>query len=71
MKHVSNVCQPGTAQCCAYLTMGNKGWECAKLTPLRFTIELRLAEGTINATGDNCDGKDLSPPKTEIISTVD
>ena len=58
-QYVKEVCQPGTAACCAYLTMGSEGWECAKITPLRFTIELRLAEGTMKATGDNCEGRDL------------
>jgi hypothetical protein len=54
--HMKQVCQPGSEACCAYLVTGSEGFECAKLTSLRFTIELRLAEGTMRATGDNCPG---------------
>ncbi|MCH7559808.1 MAG: hypothetical protein IIC67_00305 [Thaumarchaeota archaeon] len=57
--HVKNVCQPGTNSCCAYLVMGSTGWECAKMSKLRFNIDLRLAEGTMRATGDNCEGVEL------------
>ena len=55
--HVENVCKPGTKDCCAYLVMGD-GWECAKLTPVKQVIDLRLAEGTMQATGDNCEGRE-------------
>lgn len=54
--HVTTTCKPGTEECCAYLTMDIDGWSCAKLTPLKFQIDLKLAEGTIKATGDNCEG---------------
>lgn len=55
-EHLKQVCQPGTQACCAYLIMGAEGFECAKLTPIKFQIELRLAEGTMHAIGDNCPG---------------
>ena len=55
-EHVKQVCQPGSEACCAYLIVGAKGFECAKLTSLKHTIDLRLAEGTMNAIGDNCPG---------------
>jgi hypothetical protein len=55
-EHMKQVCQPGSETCCAYLVMGSESFECAKLTPLKYTIELKLAEGTMNATGDNCPG---------------
>jgi hypothetical protein len=54
--HIKDSCKLGTAECCAYLVMSPKGWRCAKDTAMRFQIELRLAEGSINATGDNCEG---------------
>lgn len=54
--HLKQVCQPGTEACCAYLVVGSEGFECAKLSSLKYTIELRLAESTMNATGDNCPG---------------
>ncbi len=54
--HLKQVCQPGTEECCAYLVMGAEGFECAKPTPMKFQIDLRLAEGTMRATGDNCPG---------------
>lgn len=55
-EYLTRVCQPGTEACCAYLIVGTEGFECAKLTSLKYTIELKLAEGTMNAIGDNCPG---------------
>ena len=54
--HVESTCKPGTEDCCAYLVMGTNGFECVKLNELKFTIDLRLAEGTMRAIGDNCEG---------------
>ncbi len=54
--HLKSTCQPGTENCCAYLTLGAGGFECAKMSSLKLSIDLRLAEGTMNAIGDNCDG---------------
>ena len=56
-EHVKQVCQPGTEKCCAYLIVGAEGFECAKLSAVfKGQIDLRLAEGTMNAIGDNCPG---------------
>ena len=55
-EHRINVCQLGTENCCAFLLMGVNGFECAKNSELKLAIDLRLAEGTMNATGDNCNG---------------
>lgn len=60
---VKELCQPGTEQCCRYLTMsggvepGKTGWSCAKLTRLSMVIDMRVDQGTFRATGDNCPGK--------------
>ncbi len=54
--YMKETCKPGTKECCAYLAVGGAGFECAKDSTLRFNIDLRLAEGTMNATGDNCAG---------------
>lgn len=56
-----NVCAIGKgAACCRYLTMSPKGWECAKHSELATMLDDRVAAGTINARGDNCEG--VKPP---------
>lgn len=56
-KYLKEVCQLGTEKCCAYLVCGAKGFECAKNDPsIKPIIEQRLAQGTMRATGDNCEG---------------
>lgn len=55
--YVEEICKLGTEECCAYLVCGANGFMCAKQGPLRFQIDLRLAEGSMNAIGDNCDGQ--------------
>jgi len=55
-EHRINVCKLGTQNCCAYILLSVNGFECAKNSRLKLAIDLRLAEGTMNATGDNCDG---------------
>lgn len=52
---VKETCKPGTKDCCRYLMMGS-GWECAKLTGLKYLLDARVAEGSIRAVGDNCPG---------------
>ncbi len=54
--HVSEVCKPGSVGCCRYLVMG-PAWECAKVTSMRLTIDLKADRGEMRATGDNCDGR--------------
>jgi hypothetical protein len=55
--HVAKVCKPGKKDCCRYLTMSGKGWECAKLTSFKSLLDDRVKAGTIRAIGDNCEGK--------------
>jgi len=39
--------------CCAFLSVGPKGWECLREDPrLEIYIEKRIAEGTITAKGE-------------------
>lgn len=55
--HIKEVCKIGQGEeCCAYFVIGAGGSECAKGTMLAYNIELRLANGTMNAKGDNCEG---------------
>lgn len=64
-----NVCKPGAgADCCAYLVVGSQGFECARLTNMKFVIDLRLADGSMNAMGDNCEG--IGESKT-LVDRVD
>lgn len=57
-QYVKAVCQPGTHQCCRYLTMSPTGWNCEKNTQLGRQLDARVAAGTMRATGDNCEGRD-------------
>lgn len=57
MTHIKSVCKIGQREkCCRYLIMGQDGFECAKETSLKTTIDLRV--NTMNAQGDNCVGYD-------------
>jgi len=57
--HLKSVCKLGEGEaCCSFLMMGGGGFECAKGTPFEKPIRDRLAEGTMNAKGDNCTGFD-------------
>lgn len=55
-KQVKDVCKIQTENCCAFLIAGPDGFECTMNTSLEMTIRTRLEEGTMNATGENCDG---------------
>lgn len=66
-KHVSGVCKIGQmAACCRYLVCGAGGFECVKHTELRELLDSRVAAGTMNARGDNCDGQDMSVLNAQI-----
>jgi len=59
-EHIKNVCKIGQGnECCRYLVMGGRGFECAKHTSLATTLDLRVETETIVARGDNCDGKTI------------
>ncbi len=56
-EHVDKFCKPGRGEkTCRYLTMTKDGWNCAKATALRQEIDARVANGTMNSKGDNCQG---------------
>lgn len=56
-EHVKTVCKIGQGHdCCRYIAMSPKGWECMKIDPaLKRSIDSRVQ--SMNAQGDNCDGK--------------
>ena len=55
---VAMTCRPGSSQCCRYLARSPAvGWVCVKWTQYREILDKRVVEGTINATGDNCEGQ--------------
>lgn len=59
--HVMEVCRPGEkAGTCRYLAMGVTGWSCEKHTSLAEVLDNRVRTGTINARGDNCEGRGKS-----------
>lgn len=65
--HVEQVCKPGQgAATCAFLGL-HKGWCCAKGSWVEGMVRDRLAKGTMNAKGDNCQG----PPTFEPHAPVD
>ena len=51
------VCKMGQgAATCRYLVCGSDGFECAKHSEFRSTIDARVAAGTFVAQGDGCEG---------------
>ena len=57
---ITNVCKIGQGHdCCRYLTMGGKGFECQKHSSLAKLLDQRVEDEDINARGDNCDGKTI------------
>lgn len=66
--YVRETCKLGKREeCCAYLAMSSDGWACVKNTELASQIELRLANGTMNAKGDNCAGIASTPVDEKYI----
>lgn len=57
-EYVTEVCQPGTVDCCRYLGASAEGFGCLKHTKLAQQLDDRVAAGTIRAVGDNCPGYD-------------
>lgn len=55
---VDTVCLQGKGeQCCRYLGMGPSGMRCLKLDPeFKALLDARVAQGKMNAKGDNCKG---------------
>lgn len=54
--YASDVCKPGTIQCCRYLVVNAGGFGCAKHTDLHQLLDGRVEARTIRAVGDNCPG---------------
>ena len=66
-EYAKEICKIGQGEeCCAFLLMGAKGFECAKGTFTQNAINLRLAEGTMNAKGDNCPGHPVTATADEL-----
>jgi hypothetical protein len=56
-EQAKNLCKMGQGDtCCAFLVAGRNGFACAKGTDMAGHIHYRLAEGTMNAKGNNCSG---------------
>jgi hypothetical protein len=57
--YVRTTCQPGQREkTCRYLLMGRGNWECGKFDAvIKATVDHRVAEGTMVARGDNCEGR--------------
>jgi hypothetical protein len=58
MTYIKDVCKIGQgASCCRYLTMGAKGFECAKLEDkFKVSIDERVETGQMVSAGNNCEG---------------
>ena len=57
-EHAKGVCRVGCGkECCRYLTMSPLGWSCEKHSSLRPLLDARVEMGTMNAQGDNCEGR--------------
>ena len=56
-EHIKKVCKPGEIDCCRYLIVSSNGFECAKGdSHFKALLDMRVANKTIRAVGDNCDG---------------
>lgn len=58
MDYIKSTCKIGQgAECCRYLTMGSKGFECALLEEsLRIIIDERVETGKMVSISKNCKG---------------
>jgi len=66
-RHVKEVCKLGQGgTTCAFIMMGGDV-QCAKGTGIEDSIRERLAQGTMNAKGDNCDGETGSVQMNEVF----
>ena len=55
--HLKQVCKIGQGnECCRYLTISSKGFECDKHTDIRELLDTRVNDGPMAAQGDNCEG---------------
>ena len=55
---VKNTCKAGQGyQCCRYLVMGRRGFECVKLTDMKEYLDSRVAMEAMVAQANNCEGK--------------
>lgn len=55
--YVNGTCKIGQGHdCCRYLLLGAAGFECGKFSEFRALLDQRVADKTIVARGDNCDG---------------
>jgi hypothetical protein len=58
MTYLKEVCKIGQGHdCCRYIVAGAVGVTCAKLTPMKDTLDERVKAETFIARGDNCEGK--------------
>lgn len=56
--YVDSTCRPGAgALTCRYLAMSAAGWSCEKHSSLASELDERVRLGTINARGNNCEGR--------------
>lgn len=57
-QNLKEVCKIGQGKdCCRYVTVGPKGFECAKNTGLlRCILNTKVERNMMVAQGDNCDG---------------
>ena len=58
--YVKDICKIGQgAACCRYLALSGGVWSCEKSVPQqKMYLDQRVADGSINARGDNCPGLD-------------
>lgn len=57
LEKVKDICKLGQGEnCCRYLGLGEKGFECLKYTEYALQLDLRVFEKTITARGNNCPG---------------
>lgn len=57
VQHVTEICKFGhRGQTCRYLGAGEGGFMCLKHSEFKDLLDQRVANNTMNAKGDNCEG---------------
>ena len=55
--YLKNTCKIGQGgECCRYILVSGKGFECAKLSTAKEELDRKVEMGLFTAKGDNCDG---------------
>jgi hypothetical protein len=55
-EYIKSTCKPGTENACRFFSIGGGGFTCEKFGYLMDSINTRVRNNEMRATGDNCNG---------------